>query len=627
MMRHKMKILLVSLYFDPNAMAVRLLSSVLKRDFPEDTVNTLFLSHKGKPPRMDFDLETPDDLKAIQEFIVQLSPDVVGISLMFNYLPRAVQLTHAIREVSDAKILWGGVHPTLNPEECTEHADLVFVGEAEQALPAVVRRLKDNHPPVNMPGVWYRENGRVTGSGSCPACEDLDSLPPPDYEFETHFVFSPEEHKVIPMRSEYISESKLAFYGGVPFHRVMTARGCSQACTYCINSKMREILGLKKYIRQRSLESVIRELEYVAELGIFKRIMFIDDDFCLRSVSWLEEFAKIYKQKIALPFGCQATPGRVTREKIRLIRDAGCTFINIGVQTGSDKLNFEVFKRRLGREKVLRAAGILAEEVPDVGRGFDFLIRNPYESLSDKVETASLLMELPLPFVVRAYALTFFPGLALTERASQEGLLKDGKANSIYDYQGSDEENAWQEVLENAPNISGENRINLLARLKEKPPASACDLIEMLKKAGAQKKKEAPEANITEKKRNEIKQTTLQDQINDLYSAGVSHLKQKRYEDACFEFERAVIILEELASTINAGAQDADENHKKLSASYIHISMQLLECFHAKGNYLEASELINKLLESKLFTVPVGYQNVFKKWLLKYNAIEVTNSR
>jgi radical SAM superfamily enzyme YgiQ (UPF0313 family) len=406
-MRHKMKILLVSLYFDPNAMAVRLLSSVLKRDFPEDTVNTLFLSHKGKPPRMDFDLETPDDLKAIQEFIVRLSPDVVGISLMFNYLPRAVQLTRAIREVNDAKILWGGVHPTLNPEECTEYADLVFVGEAEAALTLAVQRLKDNQPVINIPGIWYRENGEVKGNGTCPACEDLDSLPPPDYEFETHFVFSPENHAVIPMRSEYISESKLAFYGGVPFHRVMTARGCSQACSYCINSRMREILGLKKYIRQRSLESVIRELEYVAELGIFKRIMFIDDDFCLRSVAWLEEFAKTYKQKIALPFGCQATPGRVTREKVRLIREAGGTFINIGVQTGSDKLNSEVFNRNLGRKHVLRAAGILAEEVPDIGRGFDFLIRNPYESLSDKVETASLLMELPLPFVVRTYALTF----------------------------------------------------------------------------------------------------------------------------------------------------------------------------------------------------------------------------
>jgi len=356
--------------------------------------------------------------------------------------------------------------------------------------------------------------------------------------------------------------------------------------------------------------------------------MIIDDDFCLRSVDWLEEFAKTYKQKIDLPFACQATPGRVTREKVRLIRDAGVTFINIGVQTGSDKLNSEVFKRKLGRKHVLRAAGILAEEVPNVGRGFDFLIRNPYETLSDKMETASLLMELPLPFVVRTYALTFFPGLPLTERAYQDGFLTNGKVNSIYDYDGSNEENAWQEVLENAPNVSKENRINLLTQLKEKPPATVMDLIEMLKKAGAQKKKnETPVTNLNEKKQNEIKQTTLQDQINNHYNEGASLLKYKRYENARFAFEKAIFILEELASTINSSERDAGENRNKLSASYIQISMQILECLHARGEYSEASELINKLLNSKLFTVSIHYQNVFKKWLLKYNALEVANSR
>ena len=68
---------------------------------------------------------------------------------------------------------------------------------------------------------------------------------------------------------------------------------------------------------------------------------------------------------------------------------------------------------------------------------------------------------------MRPYALTFFPGLPLTERAYQDGLLTEGKVNSIYDYDGSDEENAWQEVLENAPHISDDNRTRLLTRLEE----------------------------------------------------------------------------------------------------------------------------------------------------------------
>ncbi|UCD36419.1 MAG: B12-binding domain-containing radical SAM protein [Nitrospiraceae bacterium] len=617
-----MKILLVSLYFDPNAMAIRLLSSVLKKEFPGDEVYTLYLSHKGKPPRMDFDLETPGDLKAIQEFIARLSPDVVGISLMYNYFPRAVQLTRAIREVSGAIILWGGVHPTLNPEECTVHADLVFVGEAELALPAVIKKLRNGEPVTHMPGILYRENGGVTGYGSCPACEDLDSLPPPDYDFETQYVFSPDSHCVIPMRSEYISESRLAFYGGVPFHRLMTARGCSQACTYCINSRFRKILGVNKYIRQRSLESVMRELEYVAALGIFKRIMIIDDDFCLRSADWLQEFAQVYRQKIGLPFGCQATPGRITREKIQLIRDAGATFINMGVQTGSDTLNAEVFNRKLGRNHVLRAASILAEEAPRAGRGFDFLVRNPYESLADKIETARLVMELPLPFVVRPYALTFFPGLPLTERAYQDGLLTEGKVNSIYDYDGSDEENAWQEVLENAPHISDDNRTRLLTRLEETPPQSVGGLIAMLKEAGAEERKtDTPALNHSGKRDNQKLPASLEEQINGHYNAGASFLKDGNHEDAQSEFKRTLLLLDELGSSLDTSRTVIDGNRQKLTEGYIHVSVQLLECFHVSGNYREAHNLISKLLENRSLTLSEEYRKVFEKWLMKYNAV------
>jgi anaerobic magnesium-protoporphyrin IX monomethyl ester cyclase len=473
------------MYFDPNAMAIRLLSSILKRDFPEDVVSVVLLSHKFKPPRMDFGIETPEDLAAIKDFFAQQQFDLIGLSLMTNYLERAVQLSQAIREVSAAKILWGGIHPTLRPEECIQHADIVFVGEAESSLPELVRRLK-NHQSINeLPGVWSREDDRVMGEKVCPACIDLDSLPSPDFDFESQYVYSPEVRRVIPMKEENLIKSSLAFYGGNPFYRIMTARGCSQACEYCINAKYQKLLGLEKRIRKRSIDSVLNELEKVKSMSAFKSIVIIDDDICLRSVKWLKAFSEIYREKVGLPFICQATAGRVTAEKIGCLRDAGAMVISIGVQTGSDRLNYEVFNRKISRKHVLRAADIIHREAPKIKRAYDFLVRIPYETLQDKIETAKILLELPLPYIVSIYALTLFPGLALTDRVKRDGIMMSNNAGSIYDYDGSPEDCDWKKLLENSYKIPADERNKLLAHMDNNPPSSTNELISLFRYAGA----------------------------------------------------------------------------------------------------------------------------------------------
>jgi anaerobic magnesium-protoporphyrin IX monomethyl ester cyclase len=214
---------------------------------------------------------------------------------------------------------------------------------------------------------------------------------------------------------------------------------------------------------------------------VFSSITIIGDDICLRSNDWLKAFSKQYRETVGLPFYCQATAGRVTAEKVGYLRDAGARTISIGVQTGRDRLNFEVFNRKISRKKVLRAANIIHTEAPKINRAYDFLIRNPYETLADKIETARLVLELPLPYSVRTYALTLFPRLPLTDRAKNDGIIMSDPANSIYDYDGLQEDCDWKELLENSHKISISARNNLLAHLYDNPPSSASELIELFR--------------------------------------------------------------------------------------------------------------------------------------------------
>src|SRR4030066_2459818 len=78
---------------------------------------------------------------AIEDFIREYNPDLIGISLMaIEYYP-AKNLTRLLREKFQIPIIWGGVHVTTDPEDCLKHADYLCIGEGESIVPAILESL------------------------------------------------------------------------------------------------------------------------------------------------------------------------------------------------------------------------------------------------------------------------------------------------------------------------------------------------------------------------------------------------------------------------------------------------------------------------------------------------------
>ena len=67
--------------------------------------------------------------------------DLVGITVMTRQAPRAYELASHYRE-RGSKVVLGGIHPTVLPEEAQEHADSVVVGEAEPVWPRLLADLE-----------------------------------------------------------------------------------------------------------------------------------------------------------------------------------------------------------------------------------------------------------------------------------------------------------------------------------------------------------------------------------------------------------------------------------------------------------------------------------------------------
>lgn len=426
-----MKCTFISLGLSTDAIGPRILSAILKE--------------RGHHTQMVF-LPSLDDLKRRvtrkqfhynQRIIEQLkglcsSSDLIGLSVMTHHYSTAKNLTQNLRSSSSARIIWGGIHPTLSPEQCLQTADMVCVGEAESSILEVALRLETNQDLLGIPGIWLKQNGVIHENAAGPLTKDLDSLPFPDYGFDDHHLLV--EDEIQPMTPENWRQHLLKFFPplnsdrpGRPAYQILSARGCPYKCSFCGETPLTEGVYGRSYFRKRSVQNVIKELKWAKKTFPFiGEICFCDDTFASRSYAEIQEFAQAYKQEVNLPFYILVSPSNVVRKKFDLLVDAGLTNVGMGIQSGSDRI-IELYRReRVGNVKQsLEAAKILNSYKDRLLPYYDFIVENPYESRDDLVATVKLLVNLPRPHKIRVYALSFFPGTPLFDKALADGMFHE----------------------------------------------------------------------------------------------------------------------------------------------------------------------------------------------------------
>ena len=397
---------------DISALSARYLSSYLKSFGHE--VDILFLcKYFGKK-------EDENEIIQIIELIDKLQPDLIGISLMSNHFFRAVTITQAIKQSGNyPPIIWGGIHPTIDTIKCLEFADFVCKGEGE----IVVKMLLDNFNNFRdlvIPGIWYKNGDKIVDGGHGQLISDINSLPHPDYNFNTQYIIH--KGKLIPLSIEIFRQYFPAIRG---HHRVMSGRGCPHNCSYCCSPVFKGLYG-HGYMRQRSVDNFMAEMVEIKNkfpFIVFFKIM--DDTFASNSVDWLREFNKQYKQKINLPFYCLVSPTTITEEKLDLLVDAGLKEIQIGLQSGSNRLNSEVYLRHAKVEHFLKMMEIFEKYRGRIDFSVDVIVDNPYETKDDLLQTINVLNQIKKPFKLSIFSLSLYAGTSLHQRAINDKLLAD----------------------------------------------------------------------------------------------------------------------------------------------------------------------------------------------------------
>ena len=408
----KMKISLLSTSTFPADQGLRTLSACLKREGHD--VKMIFLTLPENDYSSVYKKSVLDQLDKVVE-----GSGLIGITAMSSTSTRAKQL---IEHYQNKKIpvVWGGAAPTFFPEKCFQSCSIVAVGEAEEALIELAKKLENHEDIAQIKNLYIRLNGKEFKNPVRPPFHDLDELAHPDYDIEQQLIL--EKGKLIQFQPRHL--------GTIIYFQ--TERGCPQACSYCTNNILRELYkGKSDLLRTHSVDYVVDELKRLHEkFPHIDAFDLRDETFTIRSIDWIKEFSEKYiASGIGVRLKCLAEPAsmsgeKISKEKIKMLVDAGLTDIIVGIQSGSDRINKEIYNRFLTKAQLLKAAQTLNEFKGKLTVMYDIITCNPYENSEDILETINLILEIPPPFYLSVNNLIYFEGTPLYRRALADGIIK-----------------------------------------------------------------------------------------------------------------------------------------------------------------------------------------------------------
>jgi len=421
-----MKVLLVS-FFNELAYGVRVLHSNLIENSIEAYMlffkrNDLLGNSHNENVKNDFVGEragvSSKEIEILISHIKENKYDVIGFSLVSQHFYLYKKIYEKIKKIDDLTVVVGGWHASLDPDTCINYADFLCIGEGESPLVDLVCRLSKKEKTANIENFHIKTASGVIKNSVRPLPKDISAFPIPLFEHEYSYVI--ENDEIVNYEPYFNSRRYSTFIG----------RGCPFRCTYCSNSFMAESVypGRWSIARHRSIEHMKRELLTVKkQLKLVEAINFYDEVFAPKT-EWIKEFFSWYKTEISIPFFVLIFPGSLNDEKAKILADGGLDGVWMGIQSGSERVRNEIFKRKYSNDRILKQARIFHKY--GVSVRYDFILDNPFETFEESLESIYLMLKLPQPFSLNLFSLKYFPNTEITKMAEAAGFIteadKDG---------------------------------------------------------------------------------------------------------------------------------------------------------------------------------------------------------
>lgn len=240
-------------------------------------------------------------------------------ALTGEMINNALEISRFVKRNSKAPVVWGGVHPTILPEQTlrSKYIDILVIGEGEQTLYELVKALRSNRPLDEIPGLAYKKDGEIKVNQTRPLL-NLDDVPDPPY----HLVNV---------------EDYLVKFEGRNMIALETSRGCPYRCTFCYSTSF----GFRKKWRPLSVDKTLERIRSVKEKFNVDGIEIIDDNFFVAANRARAILTRIVEEKLDVFLNINGRINDILRldgGNLDLLERSNVKRLAVGVESGSQRI-------------------------------------------------------------------------------------------------------------------------------------------------------------------------------------------------------------------------------------------------------------------------------------------------
>lgn len=307
-------------------------------------------------------------------------------------------------------IVWGGIHPSLLPEQTARHpvVDVAVVGEGEETFQDLVHALEAGRDLAGIPGILFKRDGAVVQNPRRDPPRDLDGI---------GIAWD-----LVPVR-DYIQVQD-----GRRTLGLITSRGCPFRCNFCY---ILSFYGQRSW-RIWSLERTLAEVRRLLSWGV-EFIRFEDDNLVSNRRHLKNLCDAIRGEGLRFHWWASVRAEAVKEETARMMREAGCRYIGIGAESGSDGL-LKRMKKDNTRADILAAAAVL--ERAGIKGKFNWIVGFPGETEEDIRATLETVDEIERSNPSSAHLFNVFapyPGTESYEMAKELGFSEPPELEGWFD--------------------------------------------------------------------------------------------------------------------------------------------------------------------------------------------------
>jgi len=348
-----------------------------------------------------------DSIKLVRLSIEEFTPRLICFTTVHSQYVFIERIASFIKKQWPEKyLIIGGAHVTLEPSDAITAAfDAVCIGEGEYPTLELCQQLECGKVPHSIANLWLKSHdGNIKRNGTRGFFQDLDLLPFPDRDMWR------------PWLKEQVNDEI----------SILLGRGCPYDCTYCSNHALRTV-AQGKYVRMRSVGNIIQEVSFLHHKYPYRRMYFEVETIAINKIWMIElcnqlaSFNLTIKNPISFGGNFRVSPQSIDESLFSAFKRANFYKINIGLESGSERIRRVVLKRDYSNDNFLQAVSLARKYGLKV---YVFnMIGLPGETLNDYNETV-LLNRLCQPDGHYTGIFYPYPGTEIYDTCIQQGFIQ-----------------------------------------------------------------------------------------------------------------------------------------------------------------------------------------------------------